>query len=83
MDVAAAIWTSSPIGGQDPKLKQLSAALGSRGSAYAELTLTIEGCSIHPCTVIVGVDRTADQAAIRTALENQLREHVARHRASR
>ena len=65
----------------DPKLKVISAAMSSGGSAYVELTLTIEGCSVHPCTLIVGVDRTKDQAAIRTNIEHQLREHITRHRA--
>ncbi len=70
-DVAAA---------HDPKLKVVAAALTSGGSAYAELTVTIEGCSAQPCTLIIGVDRTANEAAIRTAIENNLREHVDRHR---
>ena len=52
------------------------------GSATAD-TLTVEGRSSEPCLLIVGVDRTAPESAVRTAIDEHVQAHVDEHAAVR
>ena len=65
---------------ENPALEVVSASTAEGGSAYAEITVTIRGCREEPCRIVVGVDRSGDEGALRTAFASRLREHLDQHR---
>lgn len=52
----------------------------SGGSSYAELLVSIRGCSAEPCQVAVGVFRDIPEPSLRAEIVGTLRRHVAQHR---
>jgi hypothetical protein len=67
----------------DPAIRVLGVVRSEGGENYAEIAITIEGCSDGPCEVIIGVDRAASAPAIRKAIAHRLTEQVADLRAAR
>ena len=65
---------------EDPKLEVVAGSTAEGGSAYAEVTVTINGCREEPCRIIVGVNRSGDDRTVRDAFASRLREHLAQHR---
>jgi hypothetical protein len=68
---------------RDPQLRVTSAAVTEGGSAYVEVTLTLEGRSTEPSLLIIGVDRTAPESAVRTAIDDHVQAHIDQHAAVR
>ena len=57
------------------------AVTSSQGeSAYAELILTLSGCSVEPCHTLIGIDRDMSEAQFRIAVQDHLRQHLDEHR---
>jgi hypothetical protein len=65
---------------QDRRLEVVGAVPAEGEKAYAEVILTIRGCGVEPCTVVVGVSRDAPEAEIRETVSDRLRRHLDEHR---
>ena len=66
--------------GQDRRLEVVGAVPAQGETAYAEVILTIRGCQVEPCTMMIGVRRDASESEIRDAVTQRLREHLEEHR---
>ena len=66
---------------QDPPLDVIAAAPAQGESTYVEVILTIRGCSVEPCRVIIGVSRNASEREVQSAVKARLQQHVAEHRS--
>ena len=62
-----------------PAVEVVSAS-AEGGSAYTEITVTILGCREEPCRIVVGADRSGDEASLRREFATRLREHLSYHR---
>lgn len=49
-------------------------------SAYAELIVTLLGCAVEPCRILIGVDRDMTESQFRVAVHDDLRQHLQEHR---
>jgi hypothetical protein len=47
--------------------------------AFAEVILTMPGCSAEPCRLVVGVERGGSADALRTRVTDALRQHTVMH----
>ena len=61
---------------QDARLVVMGVTPAEGESSYAEVMLTVSGCHIEPCRVIIGINRDASEPECRRAVEQQLQEHV-------
>ena len=68
---------------QDPRLEVVGAVPAQGEPAYAEVILTIRGCSDDPCQMMIGVSRDASEPEIREAVADRLRAHLDDHAQSR
>jgi hypothetical protein len=68
--------------GTQPPLEVVGVASGRGGSAYAEVILTVRGCRVEPCRVIVGISRNASEAECQAAIQARLRQHLDEHQAA-
>jgi hypothetical protein len=64
----------------DPALEVVGASTAEGGSAYTEVTVTIHGCRKEPCMIVIGADRSGEEAALRSEFASRLREHLEQHR---
>ena len=64
---------------ENPNL-QVSVTRSQGESAYAELILSVIGCSTEPCRTLIGIDRDMTEPEFRIAVLGQLRQHLADHR---
>jgi hypothetical protein len=67
---------------QDPRLEVMGAAPAEGESTYAEVILTVTGCRVEPCRVVVGVRRDASELECRRTFEQRLQQHLAQHGAN-
>jgi hypothetical protein len=67
---------------EDPALEVIGAHSREGGSISAEVVLTIRGCRVEPCQMIIGVPRNASEGECRGAVRARLKEHLAEHRAT-
>jgi hypothetical protein len=67
------------VAGEQTPTLEVVAARAEAGSSYTEVILTVRGCSIEPCRIIVGVSREASEAQFRTTVREQLEEHLDHH----
>ena len=64
---------------ENPALEVISAISAGDRSAYTEVMLTVRGCRVEPCRVLIGVSRSASEVELRQALADRLRAHAAEH----
>jgi hypothetical protein len=65
---------------QDPPLEVIGVTSAEGATAYAEVLLTVRGCQVEPCRVLVGVSRNTSEPDCRRSVNERLRQHIARHR---
>jgi hypothetical protein len=68
---------------QDRRLEVVGAVPAQGEIGYAEVILTIRGCQVEPCTVMIGVSRNATESEIRDTVTDRLRQHLHEHRPAR
>lgn len=66
---------------QDPPLEVLAVALGEGGSDRVEVLITIQGCHVDPCRLLVNLDR-GDREAVEAALRDKFRDAIGAHAAA-
>jgi hypothetical protein len=66
---------------QDPPLEVMGATPAEGDSAYAEVMLTIRGCHVEPCRMLIGVSRDASEPECRRVLQERLQQHRTATRA--
>jgi len=64
---------------ENPALEVIGATSTGDRSAYTEVMLTIRGCRVEPCRVMIGVSRNASEAELRQSVADRLRAHAAEH----
>jgi hypothetical protein len=64
---------------QSPSIEVVALASNDGGTGRIELLLTIAGCHIEPCRLLLNLDR-ADQATFEAALRDKLRTALRTHR---
>ena len=64
---------------EDPTLEVVSASTAEGGSAYTEVTVTINGCRREPCRIVIGANRSGDESALRREFTARLRDHLHEH----
>ena len=67
---------------QSSALEVVGATVSESGSRYAEVVLTVRGCTKEPCRVVIGVIRDASEEAFRVEVGKQLGKHLNEHRQS-
>ncbi len=45
-------------------------------SSYAEVMLTVAGCHVEPCRMVIGVSRDVSERECRRAVEQRLQAHL-------
>ncbi len=66
---------------QDPPLEVMGATPSEGESTYAEVVLTVRGCRVEPCRVVIGITRDTSEADCRRNVEERLQQHLVRHRS--
>jgi hypothetical protein len=66
---------------QDPALEVVAATPAEGESTYVEVILTIRGCQVEPCRVMIGVNRNASEREVRRVVKARLQQHIAEHRS--
>ena len=74
-------YTRWDMGFVDPPLEVMGAASAEGESTYAEVILTVRGCRVEPCRVMIGVNRNASEAECRRVVNQGLQQHLAKHRS--
>ena len=64
---------------QSSPVRVVGTVLSSRGSQYAEIVVSIEGCHREPCQLQLGVFRNVDVQTLRIQIADQLLRHLASH----
>jgi hypothetical protein len=64
---------------QNPALEVVGATVSEGGSRYAEVILTVRGCTKEPCRVVIGVIRDAPEEAFRAEVGKRLGQHLNEH----
>ena len=57
---------------KDPPLEVVAAIPADGGSMYTEVVLTVPGCQVEPCRLIVGVSRNMSEPECRRAVKERL-----------
>jgi len=65
---------------QTQTVKVAGVVLSAGGSDYIEILVNLEGCHPEPCQFSLGVFRNVSEAALKTAVAEQLRSHLNHHR---
>ena len=65
---------------QNPALEVVGATVSESGSRYAEVILSVRGCTKEPCRVVIGVIRDASEEEFRAEVGKQLGKHLDEHR---
>ena len=52
---------------------------GGEGSEYVEILVSVDGCQIPPCRVVVGAFRDVDPGRLEETLADALRGHAPKH----
>jgi hypothetical protein len=65
---------------QDPALEVVRAIAAGGESLYSEVILTIRGCQVEPCRLMVGVNRSLSESECRTAMRAGLKRDIASHK---
>jgi hypothetical protein len=66
---------------QSTSVRVAGVVLGAGESDYVEILVNLEGCLADPCQFSLGVFRNAPAAALKSAIAEQLRQHVEQHRS--
>ena len=67
----------------DDRLEVVAAIPAEGSPVYTEVMLTLRGCRLEPCRMMVGVRRDASESEIRHAVADRLRQHLDEHGAGR
>lgn len=61
---------------QTPPLEVVGAVSGEGAAIYAEVIMTVSGCHVEPCQLVIGVSRVASETECREAVQARLQEHL-------
>ena len=62
-----------------PQLNVVGVTINAGGSDYVEIVVDIRGCHRESCQIVIGVFRNVTEAALESAISEQLRQHLAAH----
>src|SRR5262245_13219749 len=65
---------------QDPALEVVGAMAAGNELLYSEVILSIRGCRVEPCQLMIGVNRNLSEIECRDAMRAGLKRHIAVHR---
>ena len=68
---------------EDDRLEVVAAIPAEGSPAYTEVMLTLRGCKVEPCRMMIGVRRDASESEIRETVTDRLRQHLDEHAAGR
>jgi hypothetical protein len=52
---------------------------GGEGSEYVEILMSVDGCDVPPCRVVVGAFRDVDPGRLEATVADALRTHAGKH----